>query len=98
MVIAAEHVYSQREERRDEAISGSGPAPDAVHSVHAAENGRMYLRQWALRELKLFAAQLKKEDDVSAESTRCYSADAVEKHVAGEDREPKPAQNHQPIG
>jgi len=33
------------------------------------ENGRTYLRQWPLRELKLFAAQLRKEDEVAVEST-----------------------------
>ena len=31
------------------------------------ENGRTYLRQWPIRELKLFAAQLKKEDEVAVE-------------------------------
>lgn len=29
------------------------------------ENGRTYLRQWPMRELKLFAAQLRKEDEVA---------------------------------
>ena len=27
------------------------------------ENGRTYLRQWPLRELKLFAGKLRKEDE-----------------------------------
>ena len=48
------------------------------------ENGRTYLRQWPLRELKLFAAQLRKEDEVAVESTgntRLFH-DAVMEHVA----------------
>jgi transposase len=48
------------------------------------ENGRMYLRQWPLRELKLFAAQLRKDDELAVEATgntRLFY-DAVEKHVA----------------
>jgi transposase len=32
------------------------------------ENGRTYLRQWPLRELKLFAAQLKQEDELAVEA------------------------------
>jgi hypothetical protein len=47
-------------------------------------NGRKYLRQWPLRELKLFAAQLKKEDEQAVEATGNTPLfyDAVEKHVA----------------
>ncbi|MGB8478473.1 MAG: hypothetical protein WCE63_06485 [Acidobacteriaceae bacterium] len=30
---------------------------------------RTYLRQWPMRELKLFAAQLKKEDELAVEAT-----------------------------
>lgn len=48
------------------------------------ENGRTYLRQWPMRELKLFAAQLKKQDEVAVESTgntRLFH-DAVIEHVA----------------
>jgi transposase len=48
------------------------------------ENGRTYLRQWPIRELKLFAAQLKKEDELAVEATgntRLFY-DAVEKQVA----------------
>ena len=33
------------------------------------ESGRTYLRQWPMRELKLFAAQLRQEDEVAVEST-----------------------------
>jgi transposase len=33
------------------------------------ENGRTYFRQWPMRELKLFAAQLKKEDELAVEAT-----------------------------
>ena len=33
------------------------------------ENGRTYLRQWPLRELKLFAAQLRSEDELAVEAT-----------------------------
>ena len=33
------------------------------------EIGRTYLRQWPMRELKLFAAQLRKADEVAVEST-----------------------------
>ena len=48
------------------------------------ENGRTYLRQWQLRELKLFAAQLRKEDELAVEATgntRLFY-DAVEKYAA----------------
>ena len=48
------------------------------------ENGRTYLRQWPLRELKLFAAQLRKEDEVAVESTgntRLFH-DVVVEHVS----------------
>ena len=48
------------------------------------ENGRTYLRQWQLRELKLFAAQLRKEDELAVEATgntRLFY-DAVVEHVA----------------
>jgi transposase len=33
------------------------------------ENGRTYLKQWLMRELKLFAAQLRKDDEVAVEAT-----------------------------
>ena len=33
------------------------------------ENGRTYSRQWPMRELKLFAAQLRKEDELAVEAT-----------------------------
>jgi len=33
------------------------------------ESGRTYLRQWPMRELKLFAAQLRKDDEVAVEAT-----------------------------
>ena len=33
------------------------------------ENGRTYLRQWPMRELKVFAAQLRKEDELAVEAT-----------------------------
>jgi hypothetical protein len=33
------------------------------------ENGRRYLRQWRIEELKLFAAQLRKDDEVAVEAT-----------------------------
>jgi transposase len=33
------------------------------------ENGRTYLRQWPMRELKLFAAQLRKDDGLAVEAT-----------------------------
>lgn len=33
------------------------------------ENGRTYLRQWPMRELRLFATQLRKEDELAVEST-----------------------------
>ena len=48
------------------------------------ENGRTYLRQWPLRELKLFAGQLRKEDELAVEATgntRLFH-DAVVEHVA----------------
>jgi transposase len=48
------------------------------------ENGRTYLRQWPMRELQLFAAQLRKDDEVAVEATgntRLFY-DAVEKYVS----------------
>jgi len=48
------------------------------------ESGRTYLRQWPMRDLKLFAAQLRKEDELAVEATgntRLFH-DAVAKHVA----------------
>ena len=33
------------------------------------ENGRTYLRQWPIRELKLFAVQLRKDDELAVEAT-----------------------------
>jgi transposase len=51
--------------------------------MHAAGK-RTYLRQWPMRELKLFAAQLRKEDELAVEATgntRLFH-DAVVKHVA----------------
>ncbi len=48
------------------------------------ENGRTYLRQWPMHELKLFAAQLRKHDEIAVESTgntRLFY-DAVLEHVS----------------
>ena len=48
------------------------------------ENSRTYLRQWPMRELKLFAGQLRKEDEIAVEATgntRLFH-DAVEKYAA----------------
>jgi transposase len=48
------------------------------------ENGRTSLRQWPLRELKLFAAELRPEDELAVEATgntRLFY-DAVVEHVA----------------
>lgn len=45
---------------------------------------RTYLRQWPMRELKLFAAQVRKEDELAVESTgntRLFH-DAVVEHLA----------------
>lgn len=47
------------------------------------ENGRTHLRQWPIRELKPFAAQLRKEDELAVESTgntRLFH-DGVVEHV-----------------
>ena len=47
------------------------------------ENGRTYLRQWPMRDLQRFAAQLRKEDELAVESTgntRLFQ-DAVVEHV-----------------
>jgi transposase len=48
------------------------------------ESGRTYLRQWLMRELKLFAAQLRQEDEVAVESTGYtrFFYDAVVAHVS----------------
>ena len=48
------------------------------------ENGRTYVRQWPMRELKLFAAQLRNHDEIAVEATgntRLFY-EAVVKHVA----------------
>ena len=48
------------------------------------ENGRTYVRQWPMRELKLFAAQLRNDDEIAVEATgntRLFY-EAVVKHVA----------------
>jgi transposase len=48
------------------------------------ENGRTYLRRWPMRELKLFAAQLRKDDEIAVEAsgnTRLFYY-AVVNHVA----------------
>ena len=48
------------------------------------ENGRTYLRQWPMRELKLFAGQLRPDDEIAVEATgntRLFY-DAVVKQVA----------------
>jgi len=48
------------------------------------ENGRTYLRQWPMRELKLFAAQLRRDDELAVEATgntRLFH-DAVAQQVA----------------
>jgi transposase len=48
------------------------------------ENGRTYMRQWPLRELKLFAGQLRPDDEIAVEATgntRLFY-DAVVKQVA----------------
>ena len=47
------------------------------------ENGRTYLRQWPMGELKLFAAQLREDDELAVEATgntRLFH-DAVVEHV-----------------
>jgi hypothetical protein len=47
------------------------------------ENGRTYLRQWPMRELRLFAGQLRKEDELAVEATgntRMFH-EAVKGHV-----------------
>ena len=48
------------------------------------ESGRTYLRQWLMRELKLFAAQLRQEDEVAVESTgnTRFFYDTVVEHVS----------------
>ena len=48
------------------------------------ENGRTYMRQWPMRELKPFVAQLRQEDEIAVEATgntRLFY-DAVVKQVA----------------
>lgn len=48
------------------------------------ENGRTYLRQWPMRELQLFAAQLRRDDELAVEATgntRLFH-DAVAQQVA----------------
>ena len=64
------------------------------------ENGRTYLRQWPMRELKLFAAQLKKEDEVAVESTGNTRLFHDRGWVCGSrgGGQPEPVQGHQPVG
>ncbi len=33
------------------------------------ENGRTYLRQWPMKDLRLFAIQLQKEDEIAVKAT-----------------------------
>jgi hypothetical protein len=65
------------------------------------ENGRTYLRQWRMREQKLFAAQLRKDDEIAVEATgntRLFY-DAVVNQVRPRSRgQPGPVQSDQPVG
>jgi transposase len=85
VVIAAERVYSTaRGEGEMKRYLGVDLHRTQFTVCTRRENGRTYLRQWPLRELKLFAAQLRKEDEVAVESTgntRLFH-DAVVEHVA----------------
>ena len=69
-VIARNTSAPQREERNE---TKGDPGVDLHRTQFTVctrlENGRTYLRQWQLRELKLFAAQLRKEDELAVEAT-----------------------------
>ena len=102
MVIAAEQrlLHSARR-RRDEAYLGVDLHRTQFTVCTRLENGRTYLRQWPLRELKLFAAQLRKEDEIAVESTgntRLFHDAVVERCGARGGGQPEPVQGDQPVG
>src|ERR1700739_4070276 len=69
VVIAAERVYSTARGDEMKRYLGVDLHRAQFTVCTRLENGRTYLRQWPLRELKLFAAQLRKGDEVALEST-----------------------------
>jgi hypothetical protein len=74
----------QREETERSGIWGVDLHRTQFTVCTRLENGKTYLRQWPMRELKLFAARLTKEDELAVESTgntRLFH-DAVVKQVA----------------
>jgi transposase len=84
VVIAAEHVYS-RTTGEDEMKRYLGVDLHRTQFTVCTrlENGRTYLRQWRMGELKLFAAQLHLDDEIAVEAsgnTRLFY-DQVVKHV-----------------
>jgi hypothetical protein len=64
------------------------------------ENGRRYLPAGPIRELKLFAALLKKEDELAVEATGNTQLfhDAVVGQGADHRSQSQPVQGHQPVG
>jgi hypothetical protein len=82
VVIAAERVYSTAMEDAMKRYLGVDLHRTQFTVCTRLENGRTYLRQWPMRELKLFAGQLKKEDELAVEATgntRLFHDAVVEK-------------------
>jgi hypothetical protein len=82
VVIAAERVYSTAMEDAMKRYLGVDLHRTQFTVCTRLENGRTYLRQWPMRELKLFAGQLKKEDELAVEATgntRLFPDAVVEK-------------------
>jgi len=70
VVIAAERVCSTaRGEKTMKRYLGVDLHRTQFTVCTRLESGRTYLRQWPMRELKLFAAQLRKDDEVAVEAT-----------------------------
>jgi transposase len=84
VVIAAEHVYSRTTgEDEMKRYLGVDLHRTQITVCTRLENGRRYMRQWRLRELKLFAGQLHQDDEIAVEATgntRLFY-DAVVGHV-----------------
>jgi len=84
LVIAAERVCSRttREKTEMKRYLGVDLHRTQFTVCTRLENGRTYLRQWPMRELKLFAGQLRKEDEIAVEATgntRLFHDAVVEK-------------------
>ena len=65
VVIAAKRVCSRTAGKEDETISGSEPASDAVDRRNVAGKPTNASAAWLMKERKLFAARLRKENEIA---------------------------------